>query len=109
MDEYHDVFLEKLPKGPPPKREIDHSIEKDREAQPPNRAPYRLGPIEQDELEAQIRNLVAQGFIRPSASLYSAPVLYVPKKDGRWRMCIDYHALNKQTVEDRFPLPRIDL
>ena len=108
VDEYRDVFPEKLPKGRPPKREIEHSIEIDPEAQPPNRAPYRLGPADQDELEAQIRDLVAQGFIRPSSSPYGAPVLFVPKKDGRWRMCIDYHALNKQTVKDRFPLPRID-
>ena len=108
VDEYRDVFPEKLPNGRPPKREIEHSIETDPEAQPPNRAPYRLGPAEQDELEAQIRDLVTQGFIRPSASPYGAPVLFVPKKDGRWRMCIDYRALNKQTVKDRFPLPRID-
>ena len=108
VDEYRNVFPEKLSKGRPPKREIDHSIETDPEAQPPNRAPYRLGPAEQDDLEAQIRDLVAHGFIRPSASLYDAPVLFVPKKDGRWRMCIDYRALNKQTVKDWFPLPRID-
>ena len=108
VDEYRDVFPEKLPKARPAKREIEHSIETDPEAQPPNRAPYRLGPADQDELEAQIRDLVAQGFIWPSVSPYSAPVLFVPKKDGRWQMCIDYCALNKQTVENRFPLPRID-
>ena len=67
-----------------------------------------MGPTEQDELEAQILNFVTQGFIRPSASLYNAPVLFVPKKDGWWRMCIDYCVLNKQIVKDRFPLPRID-
>ena len=83
MDEYRDIFPEKLPKGRPPKREIEHSIETDPEVQPPNRAPYRLGPAKLDELEAQIRDLVAQGFIRPSASPYGAPVLFVPKKDGR--------------------------
>ena len=74
----------------------------------PSRPPYRLGPAEQDEMEEQVKDLLAQGFIRPSASPYGAPILFVPKKDGRWRMCIDYRALNKQTVKDQFPLPRID-
>ena len=68
-----------------------------------------MGPAEQDELEEQVKDLLAQGFIRPSCSPYGAPVLFVPKKDGRWRMCIDYRALNKQTIKDRYPLPRIDL
>ena len=60
-------------------------------------------------MEEQVKDLLAQGFIRPSASPYGAPILFVPKKDGRWRICIDYMALNKQTVKDQFPLPRIDL
>ena len=59
-------------------------------------------------MEAQLKDLLHQGFIRPSMSPYGAPILFVPKKDGRWRMCVDYRALNKQTIKDRFPLPRID-
>ena len=59
-------------------------------------------------MEEQLQDLLEQKFIRPSCSPYGAPILFVPKKDGRWRMCIDYRALNKQTVKDRFPLPRID-
>ena len=108
VDEYKEVFPDRLPKGHPPKRDIEHHIETVPGAEPPSRPPYRLGPGEQDEMEEQIRDLLAQGFIRPSASPYGAPILFVPKKDGRWRMCMDYRALNKQTVKDRFPLPRID-
>ena len=108
VDEFKDVFPNTLPKGRPPKRDIVHEIRTEEGAKPPSRPPYRLGPAEQDEMEEQVKDLLAQGFIQPSASPYGAPILFVPKKDGRWRMCIDYRALNKQTVKDQFPLPRID-
>ena len=108
IEEYKDVFPEKLPKGRPPRREIEHSIELETGTQPPNKPPYKLSPAENDELRAQIEELLQQGFIRPSRSPYGAPVLFVPKKDGRWRLCIDYRMLNKATIKDRYPLPRID-
>ena len=95
VDEFKDVFPDTLPKGRPPKRDIVHEIRTEEGAKPPSRPPYRLGPAEQDEMEEQVKDLLAQGFIRPSASPYGAPILFVPKKDGRWRMCIDYRALNK--------------
>ena len=108
LKQYDDVFPEQLPKGKPPKRTVEFEINTEEGATPPNKPPYRLSPKEHEELQAQIEDLLAQGHIRPSTSPYGAPVLFVPKKDGRWRMCVDYRALNRQTIRDRYPLPRID-
>nr|GEX15416.1 putative reverse transcriptase domain-containing protein [Tanacetum cinerariifolium] len=72
------------------------------------RAPYRLAPSELQELSTQLQELSNKGFIRPSSSPWGAPVLFVKKKDGSFRMCIDYHKLNKLTVKNQYPLPRID-
>ena len=84
LQEYRYVFLEKLPKGIPLNMEVQHRIDIEPGSDPPYRLPYQLGPTEEDELETQIKNLLAQGFIRPSCSPYGAPILFVPKKDGRW-------------------------
>ncbi|GJS37640.1 hypothetical protein Tco_0536022 [Tanacetum coccineum] len=73
-----------------------------------DRAPYRLAPSEMKELSDQLKELSDKGFIRPSSSPWGAPVLFVKKKDGSFRMCIDYRELNKLTVKNRYPLPRID-
>ena len=67
-----------------------------------------MGPAEEDQLESQIKGLLAQGFIQPNSSPYGAPVLFFPKNDGRWIICVDYRALNNQTIKDRFPLLRIN-
>nr|GFB80133.1 putative reverse transcriptase domain-containing protein [Tanacetum cinerariifolium] len=75
---------------------------------PVARAPYRLAPFEMKELAEQLKELSDKGFIRPSSSPWGAPVLFVKKKDGSFRMCIDYRELNKLTVKNRYPLPRID-
>lgn len=70
--------------------------------------PYRLSPLEEQEVDRQVADLLAKGFIEPSCSPYGSPVLFVQKKDGSLRMCIDYRQLNKYTIPDRYPIPRID-
>ncbi|KAI3725205.1 hypothetical protein L1987_64983 [Smallanthus sonchifolius] len=105
--EYPEVFPEELP-GIPPDREIEFRIDLVPDAQPVAKAPYRLAPVEMKELMAQLDELLEKGFIQPSISPWGAPVLFVKKKDGSMRMCIDYRELNKRTVKNKYPLPRID-
>ena len=105
--EYLDVFPDELP-GAPPQREIEFEIELVPGAEPVSKAPYRMAPTELKELKAQLQELLDLGFIRPSYSPWGAPVLFVKKKDGSMRMCIDYRELNKLTIKNKYPLPRID-
>ncbi|KAA0037369.1 pol protein [Cucumis melo var. makuwa] len=105
--EYPDVFPDELP-GLPPPREVDFAIELEPGTAPISRAPYRMAPAELKELKVQLQELLDKGFIRPSVSPWGAPVLFVKKKDGSMRLCIDYRELNKVTVKNRYPLPRID-
>ncbi|GJY71454.1 putative reverse transcriptase domain-containing protein [Tanacetum coccineum] len=105
--EFPDVFLEDFP-GLPPSRQVEFKIELVPGAAPVARAPYRLAPSEMKELARQLQELSDKGFIRPSSSPWGAPVLFVKKKDGSFRMCIDYRELNKLTIKNRYPLPRID-
>ncbi|KAJ9529863.1 hypothetical protein QJQ45_022262 [Haematococcus lacustris] len=107
LDEYSDVFQD-MPSGLPPDRGVGHTIRLEAEALPPYKRPYKLSPREEAEVKRQVSELQARGLIEPSSSPYGAPVLFVEKKDGSLRMCIDYRALNKLTVKDRYPLPRID-
>ncbi|GJW85608.1 putative reverse transcriptase domain-containing protein [Tanacetum coccineum] len=102
-----EVFPEDLP-GLPPTRQVEFQIDLVPGAAPVARAPYRLAPSEMKELSEQLKELSDKGFIRPSSSPWGAPVLFVKKKDGSFRMCIDYRELNKLTVKNRYPLPRID-
>jgi len=108
MSEYKDVFPDDLPSTLPPKREVDHKIELLPGSQPTHQGIYRMSPAELDELKKQLDQLLSYGFIRPSTSPYGAPVLFVKKKDGSMRMCIDYRALNRITIKNRYPLPRVD-
>ncbi|GJR12326.1 putative reverse transcriptase domain-containing protein [Tanacetum coccineum] len=101
------VFLEDLP-GLPLTRQVEFQIDLIPGAAPVARAPYRLAPSEMKELSDQLKELSNKGFIRPSSSPWGAPVLFVKKKDGSFWMCIDYRELNKLTVKNRYPLPRID-
>nr|GEZ14211.1 hypothetical protein [Tanacetum cinerariifolium] len=94
--------------GFPPPRQVEFEIELVPGAAPVARAPYRLVPSEMKELAKQFQELSDKGFIRPSSSPWGASVLFVKKKDGSFRMCIDYHELNKLTIKNRYPLPRID-
>ncbi|KAL0556276.1 hypothetical protein IC582_004788 [Cucumis melo] len=105
--DYPDVFPEELP-GLPPHREVEFAIELEPGTVPISRAPYRMAPAELKELKVQLQELLDKGFIRPSVSPWGAPVLLVKKKDGSMRLCIDYRELNKVTVKNRYPLPRID-
>ncbi|GJV60342.1 reverse transcriptase domain-containing protein [Tanacetum coccineum] len=102
-----EVFLEDMP-GLPHTRQMEFHIDLVPGAAPVARAPYRLALSKMKELADQLQELSDKGFIRPSSSQWGAPVLFVKKKDGSLRMCIDYRELNKLTVKNRYPLPRID-
>nr|XP_043612945.1 uncharacterized protein LOC122584929 [Erigeron canadensis] len=105
--DFPQVFPEDLT-GLPPVRQVEFRIDLIPGATPVAKAPYRLAPTEMQELSNQLQELQEKGFIRPSHSPWGAPVLFVKKKDGSFRMCIDYRELNKLTVKNRYPLPRID-
>ncbi|GJT77950.1 putative reverse transcriptase domain-containing protein [Tanacetum coccineum] len=105
--DFPEVFLDDLSRLPP-LREIEFRIELILGVVPMAKSPYRLAPSELEELLGQLKELQDKGFIRPSSSPWGAPVLFVKKKDGSFRMCIDYRELNKLTVKNCYPLPRID-
>ena len=107
VKDFSDVFPEEL-SGIPPIREVELSIEILPGTSPTSRAPYRMAPTELKELKIQLQELLDKGFIRPSVSPWGAPVLFVKKKDGTLRMCIDYRQINKVTVKNKYPLPRIE-
>jgi hypothetical protein len=107
LEEFKVVFDD--PHALPPMRHVSHCINTEPGARPPYRPMYRLTPLERAELERQVQELLRKGWIRPSVSPYGSPVLFVKKKDGSLRMCVDFRALNKQTVKNRYPLPKIDM
>ena len=94
--------------GLPPQREIEFAIDVVPGATPASITPYRIAPVELKELKLELQEFLDKGFIRPSVSPWGAPVLFVKKKDGTLRLCVDYRQLNKMTVKNIYPLPRID-
>jgi hypothetical protein len=108
LEEFLNVMPEELPDELPPRRQVDHAIEVMSGVAPPAKAPYRMNHEELKELKVQLEELLAKGYIKPSKLPYGAPILFVHKKDGTLRICVDYRALNKVTVKNRYPLPRID-
>ena len=106
VKEFSDVFPEDLP-GIPPDREIDFQIELALGTEPISKAPYRMAPLELKEFKVHMEKLVSKGFVRPSTSPWGAHVLFVKKNNGSLRLCIDYRELNKVTIRNQYPLPRI--
>ncbi|GJS87966.1 putative reverse transcriptase domain-containing protein [Tanacetum coccineum] len=107
IQDFPKVFTEDLP-GLLPTRQVEFQIDLILGDAPVARAPHRLALSEMKKLSDQLQELSDKGFIRPNSSPWGAPVLFVKKKDGSFRMCIDYRELNKLTVKNRYPLPRID-
>jgi hypothetical protein len=107
VEEFMDVFPEELP-GMPPEREVEFYIDLLPGTAPIAKRPYRMAPIELAELKLKIAERQHKGYIRPGSSPWGALVLFVTKKDGSMRMCIDYRSLNEVTIKNKYPLPRID-
>lgn len=107
VQEYLDVFPEELSELPPD-REIEFIIELLPGTTPISKRPYRMPINELEELKKQIAKLETNGFIRLSSSPWGAPVLFVKKKDGSLRICVDYRALNEVTIKNKYPLPTND-
>ncbi|GKE80540.1 putative reverse transcriptase domain-containing protein [Tanacetum coccineum] len=105
--DFPEVFPDDL-SGLPLIREIEYRIELVPGAIPVAKSPYRFAHSKMEELSGQLKELHDKGFIRPSSSPWGAPVLFVKKKDGSFRMCINYRELNKLTIKNRYPLHRID-
>jgi hypothetical protein len=106
LNQFSSVFSQ--PTTMPPKRAIDHQIPLVPLSQPVNLRPYRYSYFKKLELEKIIKELLQQSVIRPSTSPFASPVLLVKKKDGTWRLCVNYRRLNSITVKNKYTIPIID-
>jgi hypothetical protein len=107
VNEFPNVFPKELP-GTSPDRDIEFVIMLNTGTTPIYKTPFRMTTPELAELKEHIEELLEKGFTHPSSSPWGAPVIFVPKKDGTQRLCMDYRALNEVTVKNKYPLPRID-
>ncbi|KAM9910194.1 hypothetical protein OXX69_004715, partial [Metschnikowia pulcherrima] len=105
FEEYADTIRDQMPDRPPPAHRVQHAVQLKPDTPPLNRPPYRMSRFELDELKVQLNKLLEAGMIEPSYSPFSSPVLFVKKKDGSMRLCVDYRALNHHTVKDCYPIP----
>ncbi|CAL9243056.1 unnamed protein product, partial [Arabidopsis halleri] len=102
-----DLFIE--PTGLPPFRKgFDHQIPVEAGASPVSLRPYRYNSIQKDIIDRMVREMLSQGIIQNSSSPYASPVVLVKKKDGSWRLCVDYRGVNKQTIKDKYPIPLLE-
>jgi hypothetical protein len=105
--EFVNVFPKELP-GMPPERELEFTVDLKLGTELIARMPSRMSTLKLQELKIQLKELLDLGLICPSVSPWGVPVIFIRKKDGSWRLCIDYHQLNKATIKNQYSLPRID-
>jgi hypothetical protein len=108
LQEFKDVFPAEIPPGLPPLRGIEHQIDLTPGALLPNQAAYRSNPEGTKEIHRQVQELLDNGYVHESLCPCVVPVIFVPKKNGTWRMCVDCRAINNIIIHYRFPIPRLD-